>query len=57
MGLIQFFSVSPNQLQITAGTAYRVIPELELSVVGLAGIYGDDRWGLLFGVAPRFKAF
>lgn len=57
LGAQHFFQVSSNQVHLTAALAYRVIPALELSLQGLVGPVGDDRWGILLGCAPRFSIF
>ncbi len=57
LGAQHFFQVSSNQMHLTAAIAYRVIPSLELSLLGLVGPVGDDRWGILLGCAPRFSIF
>jgi len=58
LGGARYFSPHPDQIHASAGPSYRVVPWLEVSVVGVAGLLpGADRWGVLFGMAPRFRAF
>ena len=57
VGAQRFFVVPSTQMHLTAAFAYRVVPNLELSLLGLVGPAGDDRWGVLFGVTPRFSVF
>jgi len=53
---VHFFSADPHQLSTTAGLSYSPYRYLDLSVVGLAGwLNGSDRYGLLFGVTPKFR--
>lgn len=54
IGGVRFLSSDPHQLALTAGWAFSPRDDLELSVVGLAGILeGSDRYGLLFGLSPK----
>jgi hypothetical protein len=58
LGGVRFFSPHPDQIHATAGAALRVVPSLEVSAVALVGLLpGSDRFGILLGVAPRFRLF
>ena len=53
-----FVTSDPNQAQVTLGFAWNVLPMLELSLTGLLGTpSGGDRYGLLFGISPKFRFF
>ena len=54
IGGVRFLSSDPHQLALTAGWAWSPREDLEVSVVGLAGILeGSDRFGVLFGLSPK----
>ena len=56
LGGVRFLSEDPHQLVGTAGIAYDAWKWLTLSLVGLAGFLdGNDRYGFLFGVAPKVR--
>ena len=56
LGAVHFLSPDPHQLVSTAGVAWAPTERLELSVVALAGLLATgDRYGLLFGVSPKFR--
>lgn len=58
LGGVKFLSPDRSQLHLTAGPAVRVVPWLELSLVGVLGfLAGGDRYGALLGAATRFRAF
>ena len=58
IGAVRFLSPDPGQLQATAGFAYSPSSYLSLSAVGMAGfLRGSDRFGVLFGVAPKLRLF
>jgi hypothetical protein len=58
LGAVRFVSPHPDQIHATGGCALRVVPWLEVSVIGLVGFLpGGDRYGALLGVAPRFSVF
>jgi hypothetical protein len=49
-----YVSDDPNELTMTGGFAYNVLPSLELSAILLAGFLpGGDRGAILFGVSPK----
>src|SRR5262252_3223515 len=53
-----FVTSDPNQAQVTLGFAWNVLPMLELSLTGLLGTpSGGDKYGLLFGISPKFRFF
>jgi hypothetical protein len=53
-----FISPDPNQLHATTGVTWSASPNLDLSVVGVFGfLTGDDRYGVLFGIAPKVRMF
>jgi hypothetical protein len=55
---VHFVSNDPDQLLITAGAAWTPFEALELSVLAMVGaLPGGDRYGLLLGVAPKFRLF
>ena len=55
-GGVRFLSHDPRQLTFTAGLAWDPRDDLELSVVGLAGVFeGSDRFGLLVGISPKLR--
>jgi hypothetical protein len=55
---VYFLSADPHQLASTFGPAWHPHPDLELSLIGLVGyLDGGDRYGLLFGVAPKLHLF
>lgn len=56
IGAVTYSSPDPNQLTTTGGIAWRPRETLELSVVGLYGwLGGGDRYGVLFGISPKFR--
>jgi hypothetical protein len=58
IGGVHFFSQNADQLHVTAGAGVRPSAWLELTAVGLVGLLpGGDRFGVLFGAAPRFRLF
>ena len=53
---VSFTSPDPNQLITTAGIKWSPRDSFDLSVVGLLGyLDGNDRWGILLGVSPKFR--
>lgn len=55
---VRFVSADPNELLATAGLAWSVTRSLELSLAGMYGfLEGNDRYGLLLGVSPKFRMF
>jgi hypothetical protein len=55
---VHFFSDDPHQLLATAGFKWAASPALDLSVVGLWGfLAGNDRYGALLGISPKFRLF
>ncbi|HEX3594758.1 MAG TPA: hypothetical protein VHU80_06640 [Polyangiaceae bacterium] len=49
-----YVSDDPDELTVTGGFAYNVLPSLELSAILLAGLLpGADRGAILFGVSPK----
>ena len=56
-----FGSADANQVQASAGLSWSVIPNLDLSVVGLVGLVGvaggGDRYGFLVGAEPKMRLF
>jgi len=58
LGGVRFFSPHADQIHATGGVAYKPIDWLELSLVAVGGILkSGDKYGLLFGASPSFKAF
>lgn len=58
LGGVKFLSQDRSQLHVTAGPAVRVVPWLELSLVGVLGFLpGGDHYGALLGAATRFGVF
>lgn len=56
LGGVHFFSTDPEQLVLSGGVSWAVLPVLELSVAGLRGVLGGgDRYGILVGVSPKFS--
>ncbi|HXU83688.1 MAG TPA: hypothetical protein VN914_19980, partial [Polyangia bacterium] len=55
LGAVRFWSADPTQLVATAGITWAASEHLELSVVGLAGLRGADRYGLLVGLSPKVR--
>jgi hypothetical protein len=52
---VHYTSRDPDQFQVTYGVQLEPDPDLDLSLVGLAGAPpGTDRWGILFGFSPKF---
>ena len=55
LGGVAFFSGERHQAHATGGIQWGVHPNLDLSLVGLVGLFGSgDRGGVLLGVTPRF---
>jgi hypothetical protein len=55
---VKFKSTYPDQLGVTAGFNWSPIESLDISLVGLLGfLEGNDRYGLLIGVSPKFHLF
>lgn len=58
LGGTVFGSADANQLHATAGLSWSVIPNLDLSVLGLIGVVGGgDRYGFLVGAEPKLRLF
>ena len=55
LGGVRFFTSDPTQLFLTAGVTFSPTPMLELSLVGLYGLHGGDRYGALVGVSPKVR--
>jgi hypothetical protein len=52
---VRFLSDDPHQLLATAGVKWAALPSMDLTVIGLWGfLAGSDRYGVLFGVSPKF---
>ncbi len=55
---VHFLSDDPAELMVTAGGAYAPREWLELSLTGMLGfLSGNDRYGVLLGVSPKFAAW
>ena len=55
---VRFVSDDSHQLLATAGLKWAASPALDLSVVGLWGfLAGNDRYGALLGISPKFRLF
>jgi hypothetical protein len=55
---VRFFSDDPHQLLATVGFKWAVLASLDLSILGLWGfLAGNDRYGVLLGVSPKFRLF
>jgi hypothetical protein len=54
---VLFFSDDPQQLITAAGVTWSALEHLDLSITGLLGIAGPDRYGVLLGVAPKLRLF
>jgi hypothetical protein len=55
---VRFKSTYPNQLGVTGGINWAPNPTLDISLVGLVGFLpGNDRYGVLVGVAPKMRLF
>jgi hypothetical protein len=53
---VSFTSNDPDQLLSTAGIKWSPRDSLDLSLVGLLGyLDGSDRFGILFGISPKFR--
>ena len=58
LGGTHFISSDPDQAQVTLGFVWTVVPYLDLSLTGLLGTpSGGDKYGLLFGISPKFRLF
>jgi hypothetical protein len=58
VSFVHFFSTDPHQLLVTGGVSWSFGDMLELSLLGLCGFLpGGDRFGVLLGVAPKFRLF
>jgi len=58
LGAVAFFSGEAHQTHVTAGVTWSASPSLDLSLVGLLGLFGGgDRGGVLLGVTPRVALF
>lgn len=56
LGGVAFVSSDPHQLVATAGIAWSVRPDLDLSLTGLWGFLdGGDRAGLILGLSPKIS--
>jgi len=51
---VHFFSADSDQLSATAGLTWAANADLDFSLVGLLGLAGGDRGGILLGVSPKF---
>jgi hypothetical protein len=55
---VRLFSDDPDQLLATAGLKWAALPSLDLTVVGMWGFLdGNDRYGVLLGISPKFRLF
>jgi hypothetical protein len=55
---VRFLSNDPHQLLATAGLKWAVLPTMDLTAIALWGfLAGSDRYGMLFGVSPKFHLF
>lgn len=54
---VLFFSDDPHQLITATGVTWSPLDDLDLSLTGLLGIAGPDRYGILLGVAPKVHLF
>ena len=55
---VRFLSDDPHQLLATAGLKWAVSSSLDLTAAGLWGfLAGNDRYGLLLGISPKFRLF
>jgi hypothetical protein len=54
---VLFFSDDPHQLIAAAGGTWSPLDDLDLSIIGLLGIAGPDRYGILLGIAPKLRLF
>jgi len=53
---VSFTSNDPDQLVSTAGIKWSPSDSLDLSLVGVLGyLDGNDRYGILFGISPKFR--
>jgi len=58
LGGVAFLSGEDHQGHATGGVTWSATPSLDLSLVGLLGLFGGgDRAGVLLGVTPRFAIF
>lgn len=58
LGGVRFVSKEPHQLHATAGVSWGVSGSVDLTLTGLKGLLsGGDRYGVLVGIAERFKAW
>jgi hypothetical protein len=58
LSAVRFLSSDPSQLLATSGLTWSVLPFVDVSIVGLAGVLnGSDRYGMLFGVSPKVRLF
>jgi len=56
LGAITYTSPDADQLTTAAGVAWQPSPALQLSLIAVYGwLGGGDRYGILLGVAPRFR--
>lgn len=51
---VHYFSGAPAQASVTLGLQWAATPALDLALEGIAGLAGDDRYGVLLQVAPTF---
>jgi hypothetical protein len=55
---VRFKSTYANQLGVTGGINWSPNENLDISLVGLVGfLSGNDRFGILLGVAPKMRLF
>jgi hypothetical protein len=55
LGGVHYRSADADQLAVTGGVQYSPSSWLDLSLVALVGLAsGSDRFGLMFGVSPKF---
>ena len=53
---VSFTSHDPNQLLSTAGIKWSPRDSFDMSLIGLLGyLDGNDRWGILLGISPKFR--
>jgi hypothetical protein len=55
LGGVHYVSADADQLAVTGGVQYSPNAHVDLSLVALVGLAaGSDRFGILFGVSPKF---